>query len=248
MTKRPSGTSNVAAGVQIRILSPDGLKPAMIELVMQFEKSSGHKVTIDYGTVRVLTDRIQKGDAADVAIATRQQIAALVQQRRITEGTPVDIAKQGVGLFVRQGAPRPDISSVETFKRTLLAAKSIGHADPAGGGAISAYVAALLDRLDIAADIKLKIRVFPPSDYRLISGGDIEIAFGGLSEISAASGVKLVGPLPAAFQNYTLFTAGIVASSTVQEAGNALLQFLRTPDSEAILRTRGYELPDAAQL
>ena len=116
---------------EVKVLLPVGLKPAMTELISKFEQSSGHKLTVDYGTVAALAARIEKGEAADVAIATHQQIANLSNLGTIAEGGGVDIAKQGVGLLVAKGASKPDISSVEAFKRTLLAAKSIGHADPA---------------------------------------------------------------------------------------------------------------------
>lgn len=140
-----------------------------------------------------------------------------------------------------QDAPKPDISSVEAFKRTLLAAKSIGHADPARGGAISTYVAGLLGRLDIAADIKPKIKLFPPSDYDLIAKGEVEIGFGGISEILVAPGVELVGPLPAEIQNYNLIVAGIVASSTQQDAGKARIQFISSPAAVAAMKAIGFE-------
>ena len=104
-----STSSRVANAAEIKLLCPIALQSAISEIVPQFEKSSGHKVTIDYGTAGALTDRIQKGEAADVAIATQQQIANLEKQGRIAEGSPVDIAKVGVGVFVRKGAPKPDI-------------------------------------------------------------------------------------------------------------------------------------------
>ena len=233
--------SSIANAAEIKVLSALGVKPAMIELIPKFEQSSGHKVTVDYGTVGALAGRIQKGEAADVVIATQQQIANLEKQGRIVEGSSIGIAKTSVGVFVRKGAPKPDISSVEALKRTLLAAKSIGHADPARGGAIAVYVAGLLDRLDIAADIKPKIRLFPPSAYDLIAKGEVEIGFGGTSEILVAPGVELVGPLPAAIQNYTLIAAGIVASSKQQEAGKALIQFISSPAAAAAMKARGFE-------
>ena len=235
--------SSVASAAEIKVLSPIGLKPAMIELIPHFEKSSGDKVTVDYATVAAIAGRIQKGEAADVAIATRQQIANLQKQGRIAEGSSVEIAKQGVGVFVRKGAPKPDISSVETFKRTLLAAKSIAHSDPVRGGATATYIAGLLGRLDIAADIKPKITIFPPGVYDAIVKGEVEIGFGGISEIMADPRVELVGPLPAALQNYTLFAAGIVASSKQQDAGKALIQFISSPDAAAVIKAKGYERP-----
>jgi molybdate transport system substrate-binding protein len=226
---------------EIKVLSPDSLKHAMTELVPQFEKSSGHKVIVEHGTVGALAGRIQKGEAADVAIATRQQIENLEERGRIVEGSAVNIARQGIGLFVRKGAPKPEALSVETFRRTLLAARSIGHADPDRGGAISNYVAGLLGRLDIAADIKPKIRLFPPSDYGLIAKGEVEIGLGGIGEIMAAPGIELVGPLPETIQNYTLFAAGIAASSKEPKAGGAFIRFLVSPVTAAVFKAKSFE-------
>ena len=234
-------TSSVASAAEIKVLVPIGLKPAMIELIPKFEQSSGHRATVDYGTVGALAARIQKGEAADLVIASRQQIANLQKQGRIAEGSPADIAKQGVGVFVRKGAPKPDISSVEAFNRMLLNAKSIAHADPMRGGGTAVYVASLLGRLDIAADIKSKITTFPPGVYDTIARGDVEIGFGGVSEIMADPSVELVGSLPAAIQNYTLFAAGIVANSKQQEASKALVQFISSPAAAAIMRAKGFE-------
>jgi molybdate transport system substrate-binding protein len=233
--------SRVASAAEIKLLCSLALQSAMSELLPQFEKSSGHKVTIDYGTAGGLTDRIQKGQAADVAISARRQMANLEKQGKIAKDSSVDIAKFGVGLFVRKGAPKPDVSSVETFKRTLLAAKSIAHADPARGGVTAVYVAGLLGRLDIAAEIKPKITIFPPGVYDTIARGDVEIGFGGTTEILADPRVELVGPLPAAIQNYTVFAAGILASSKEQDAGKALIQFLTSAAAVATMNAKGFE-------
>lgn len=207
--------ANAAHASEIRVLCALALRPAMSELVPAFEISSGHKVTIDYGRAPAFAARLKKGEAADLVIVVRRSITDLQNQGKIAGDSAVDIAKVGVGMFVRKGAPKPDISSVEAFKRTLLAAKSIGHADPgpAGGGAIAIYVAGLLGGLDIAADIRPKIRLFPPSVYDSIANGEVEIGFGSISEVMADSRIELVGPLPTAIQNYTQFTAGIVANS-----------------------------------
>jgi molybdate transport system substrate-binding protein len=234
---------SVANAAEIKVLSAVGVKPVMVELIPKFEQSSGHGVKIDYGTVGALVGRVQRGEAADVVIVSGPQIDLLEKQGTVTSGSRVDFTKLGVGVFVRKGAPKPDVGSVEALKRTLLAAQSIGHADPARGGAVAAYVAGLLGRLDIAADIKPKIKLFPPSDYDLIAKGDIEIGFGGISEILAAPGVELVGPLPAAIQNYTLFAAGIAASSTKQEAGKAFIQFLSSSAALAVLKAKSFERP-----
>jgi molybdate transport system substrate-binding protein len=237
-----ASASGVLNAAEIKVLSGAVTKPVMNEIIPQFERSSGHKVTIDYApTGPVIVNRIQKGEAVDVAIASQQAIADLEKQGRIAGGSPVDIAKNGVGVFVRKGAPKPDISSVEAFKRALLAAKSIAHADPARGGRTGVYVASLLDQLDIAAGIKSKITIFPPGVFDTIAKGDVEIGIGGISEIITDPRVELVGPLPAAIQNYNQFTAGIVASSKEQDAGQALIQYLTSPAAAAVWKAKGYE-------
>ena len=233
--------SRVASAAEIKVLCTLALQSAMMEILPQFEKASGHKVAIDYGTAGGLTDRIQTGAAADVVITARQQMVNLEKQDRIAKGTSADVAKFGVGVFVRKRAPKPDISSVEAFKRTLLDAQSIAHADPARGGVTAVYVAGLLSRLDIAAEIKPKITIFLPGVYDTVANGDVDIGFGGTTEILADSRVELVGPLPAAIQNYTVFAAGVPASSKEHDAGKALIQFMTSPAAIAIMNAKGFE-------
>ncbi len=215
----------------------------MIELIPKFEQSSGHKVTFDYGTVGGMTDRLQKGEAADVAIVSGPQIDVLEKQGKVAAGSRVNLAKVGIGVFVRKGAPKPDISSVEAFKRTLLAAKSIGYNDPAAGAPVSIYLIGALERLGIAAEMKPKTKVFQrrADRFEAVARGDVEIGFNQISEIVAAPGVELVGPLPAAIQNYTLFAAGIVVDSKQQDAGKALIQFISSPAAAAVMKTKGFE-------
>jgi molybdate transport system substrate-binding protein len=127
------GTSSppIIVAAEIKVLSADGVKPVMIELIPQLEQSSGHKVTINYGTVGTLVGRIRKGEAADVVIVSGPQIDVLEKEGKVASGSRVNFTKLGVGVFVRKGAPKPDVSSVEALQCTLLAAKSIGYADPA---------------------------------------------------------------------------------------------------------------------
>jgi molybdate transport system substrate-binding protein len=236
--------SSVVSAAEIKVLAPSRLKPTMVEVIQRFEKLSGYKVAVDYGTVGGLVGRLQKGEAADVAISLQQQIVKLEKEGRIVEGSSVDIAKQGIGVFVRKGALKPDITSVENFKHTLLAVKSIAHADPARAeGNTARYVAGLLGRLDIAADIKPKITIFAPGVYDTIANGDVEIGFAGMSEIVADPRVEVVGPLPAAIQNYTVVTAGIVANSKELDAAKAFIQFISSPAATAVLKAKGYERP-----
>ncbi len=233
--------TSAARGAELRVLCVVALKSAMTELGPQFEKASGHKLVVEYGTAGAVTERIGRDKGSDVAISARQQIASLEDNGKIVNGTAVDVARFGVGVFVRKGAAKPDISSVDAFKRTLFLAKSIAHADPARGGVTAIYVAKLLSGLDIAAEIKPKITVFPPGVYDSVANGLVEIGFGGISEILADSSVEFAGPLPTAIQNYTVFAGGIVANADQYAAGKALLEFISSPAAAAVMRAKGFE-------
>src|SRR6266446_8637775 len=146
-------------------------------------------------------------------------------------GSHADIARVGVGLFVRKGAPKPDISSVDAFKHAMLAARSIGWNDPAAGAPVSIYMIGVLEQLGIADAMKPKTVAFKQRSERFeaVARGDVEIGFNQISEIITAPGVDLVGPLPAPIQNFTLFVGGVVSTSREQEAAKALIRFITAP-------------------
>jgi molybdate transport system substrate-binding protein len=220
--------------------------PVMVELVPQFEKASGFKVTPDLnGTIGGMTDRVQQGEAADVVIVSAPQIDKLLKAGKVVAGSRVDLARVGVGVFVRKGAPKPDINSVEAFKRTMLAARSIGWNDPAAGAPVSIYMMGVLERLGIADEMKPKTTAFKLRSERFeaVARGDVEIGFNQISEILAAPGVDLAGPLPEEIQNYTLFAAGIVMRCAEKESGTALVRFLASPDALTIWKAKGFEMP-----
>ena len=149
-------TGSTARAAEIKLLSASALHPAIDALIPDFEKSSGHKVTVAYGTAGAVADRVQKGEAADIVTSSVPMIDRLHTLGKVMAGDRVIIAKVGVGVFVRKGAAKPDISSADAFKRSMLAARSIAYPDPAGGGASGIYVASLLQRLGIAAEMKPK--------------------------------------------------------------------------------------------
>jgi molybdate transport system substrate-binding protein len=146
-------------------------------------------------------------------------------------------------VAVRAGAPKPDISSVEAFKRTVLAARSIGYNDPAAGAPVSIYLIAVLEQLGIGADVKARTTVFTQRSERFdaVARGDVELGFNQISEILAAPGVELVGPLPAAIQNYTVLAAGIVAKGQQPDAARAFIRFISSPAAAAIMKAKGFE-------
>jgi molybdate transport system substrate-binding protein len=233
---------STASAVEIRLLSASALHPAIDALIPDYEKSSGHKVTVGYGTAGAVADRVQKGEATDIVISSVPMIDRLQAQDRVVAGDRVIIAKVGVGAFVRKGAAKPDISSVDAFKRSMLAARSIAYPDPAGGGASGIYVASLLEKLGIAAEMKPKTKLSTLETlYASVASGEVEIGFNQVSEILAQPTVELAGPLPPAIQNYTEFIAGIVTGSSQTDAARALVTFLYSPAAKTVLKAQGFE-------
>jgi molybdate transport system substrate-binding protein len=233
---------STASAVEIRLLSASALHPVIDALIPDFEKSSGHKVTVAYATAGAVADGVQKGEAADIVISSVPMIDRLQAQGKVVAGDRVILAKVGVGAFVRTGAAKPDISSVDAFKRSMLAARSIAYPDPAGGGASGIYVASLLERLGIAAEMKPKTKLSTLGTlYASVATGDVEIGFNQVSEILAQPTVELAGPLPPAIQNYTQFIAGIVTGSGQTDAARALVTFLYSPAAKTVLKAKGFE-------
>jgi molybdate transport system substrate-binding protein len=235
--------ASVAGAADIKFLSPVAMRGVMPDVVTQFERASGHKVTVEYATVGVITDRLLKGEAADVTIVSVPQMEELQKQGKIVTGSRADVARVGVGAFVRAGAAKSDISSVDAFKRTLLAAKSIGYGDPAAGGVSGVHMAALVERLGIAAEMKPKTQLFPNSQAVLdaVAKGNVEIGIGLTSDTTLVSGIDLAGALPAEIQNFTLYVAGIPAVSKQADAAKALINFLSSPTALMGLKAKGFE-------
>jgi molybdate transport system substrate-binding protein len=236
----------VATAADFKVLAGSAVTPVMPELVAAFEQASGHAVRSDFdGAIGAMTDRVLKGEAADVAIVSADQIELLEHQGRVVPGSRVDVARVGVGLFVRQGAAKPDIGSVEAFRAAMLAAKSIGYNDPAAGAPVGIYLLELFDRMGIAAEMKAKTVVFTRRTERFeaVARGDVEIGFNQISEILAAPGIDFAGPLPAPIQRYTLFASGIVVNGKEPEAGRAFVRSIVSPQARAVWKAKGFEAP-----
>jgi molybdate transport system substrate-binding protein len=232
-----------AKATEIHVLSAAALRSSLNEILPDFERSSTYKTKAEFGTAGALVLRIEKDHQADVAIVTGGQIDQLQDQGKIIAGSKANIASVGIGIFTRRDALKPKIGSIEAFKRALLAAKSIGHIDPSAGAPSGAFVARLLSSLDIASDLKPKIKSLPtgPAMFRAVAGGDVDIAFGQVTEIMEWPSVQLVGPLPSAIQNYTSFAVGIVARSEHQDPAKSLISFLRSPSAAAVMKAKGLE-------
>ena len=230
-----------AFAAEIKVYSTIGVQAALEELAPKFEKAIGHKLTITWGTAALLVKRVQAGESADLYVLVKQSHDTLVKENKATAGPDALFASSGMAMVVKKGAPKPDITTPEAFKQTLLKAKSIAYSNPASGGASGVYLAKLLERMGIAEEMKAKTKFPPPSGNaaNLVVSGEAELAVQQEPEVMAVSGVDMVGPLPADLNNITLYTAGTGTGSQQKEAANALIKFLHTPEAAAVFKARG---------
>ena len=226
------------AGQMLKVISSLAIKAAYLELVPQFEKSGGCQVATEWAGMVDIRKRAQAGEAADALIGSAALIDELTQLGRVVPGSRVDLAKSGVGVAVRSGAPRPDIGSVEALKRALRAAKSIGYSSGPSG----VYLSGLFERLGIAGELKPKLTQTPPGVFvgELIARGEFEIGFQQVPELLAVAGIDLVGPLPREIQAITVFSGGIPVAAREPESAQALLGFLASPQAAAVKRKTGF--------
>ena len=231
-----------ATAAEIRVLTAGAFKPVVLALVPDFEKQTGHKVTVDNDTAGALKKRIEGGEAFDVAVITPDVIDELVAKGKIAAGSRVSLASVGVGVVVKEGAPKPDVSTVEAFKRALLAAKSVAYIDPASGGSSGIYIDKLLERLSIADQIRPKAKLKQGGHVAdLIVSGEADLGLHQISEIVPVKGVSLVGPLPKEIQNTTIYAAGLGASAKNKDAAIALIKALSGPAAATVLKSKGME-------
>jgi molybdate transport system substrate-binding protein len=237
-------TVQTSAAADVKVLTAGAFKQVVVAVVPEFERATGHKVVVDNDTVGGLTKRIEGGDTFDVAVLTPAAIDELTKKGKIADGSKAVLARVGVGVMVKAGAPVPDISSVEAFKRALIAAKSVAYIDPASGGSSGIYVANLLEKLGIADQIKPKAKLKQGGYVAdLIKAGEAELGIHQISEIVPVKEVTLVGPLPAEIQNYTTYAAGIGAGAKESEAAKALIKVLSGPAAAAVLKEKGMDRP-----
>ncbi len=226
-----------AAG--IKVLCSNSSHAVMDELVPAFERASGHKVSIGYDTAILTLSRIKGGETADAVILNAPAIDELTKQGRIAAGSRRTLARCGVGIAVRAGAPKPDISSLEAFKRALLDAKSIAHTE---AGASGIYFAGLIERLGIAAQVQAKARTRPGGLIgRLVASGEAELAVQQIPELMAVAGIDLVGPLPPELQLISTVTAAVFADARQPDAAGVFLAFLATPAAARVFKANGLD-------
>ena len=230
-----------ANAAEVKVLAGAVMPGVFAELGPQFERVTGHKIVIQYGPGAALRRQIEAGEAFDLAIIASERVDDLIKQGKIAGDTRMDIVRVGIGVAVREGAPKPDISSVDAFKRMLLSVKSVtyGPADATGEHFIK-----LLDRLGIADQVKGKLKPSGPDRVaQVVAAGEVDLAIGAGPLLASAKGVQFVGLFPAELQNWFVNTAGVSATARQPDAARALIKHLTTPEAAAVIRAKGMEPP-----
>ena len=231
------GTAAPAA--DIKVLSGNGARAAVSALLIQFEHATGHKINLRFEVNADLETKIEAGETFDVAVLNPPVIDALIKAGKIVPGSRADIGQAGLGVAVRSGTPKPDISSTEAFKRTLLAAKAVAFP---GKGASGRYFVSLLDRLGIAAEMKSRLRPMEAEDaVEVVARGEADMVVVVASRIYDVAGVEPLGPIPAELQTKIGFAAGLGIAAKEPDASRALIRFLSAPGAAATLRAKGVE-------
>ncbi|MGH6683588.1 MAG: molybdate ABC transporter substrate-binding protein [Pseudolabrys sp.] len=231
-----------ASAAEIKVLTAGAFKQVVMALVPNFERQTGDKVTIDNGTTGQLKKRIDDGEAFDIVVITPAVVDEMIANGKVATGSHVNLASVGIGVVVKEGAPKPDISTVDKFKDALLKAKTVAYIDPASGGSSGIYVDKLLVKLGIADQIRPKARLKKGGYVAdLIVSGEADLGIHQISEIVPVKGVTLVGPLPKEIQNTTTYAAGLSASTKEKDAARELIEYLSGADAASVLKSKGMD-------
>jgi molybdate transport system substrate-binding protein len=233
------------SGIEIKVVSTTAMKTVFEELAPAFERATGNRLNVELGPSLRLEKELGEGKAADVAIVSRAGIKDLETRGRIAAGSAVHVADSTIGVAVAKGAPKPDISTPDNFKRAMLAAKSIACSKPVGGGQSGAHLAKVFEQLGITTAMQAKSHYGAGGAGGLaglvVLRGEAEIGIQQMAELMAVPGIDMVGPLPRELQSVTPFVAGVSADAGDPKAAQALIQFLTTPEAKRIIKAKGLE-------
>jgi molybdate transport system substrate-binding protein len=231
--------SQTVRAAEIKVLASGAIKEAYLELIPQFEKASEHKVATTWAGTVDIKKRMAAGEVFDLVVVASPELDAFIKEGKLVPGSRADLVRSGVGVAVRAGAPKPDISSGEALKKALLAAKSIGYSTGPSG----VYLASLFERMGIADQIKPKLKQTQPGVLvgSIIANGEAEIGFQQVSELIHVPGIDFLGPLPADVQKITVFSAGIHSAAKEPDPAKALVKFLTAPAAAPVFKKHGLE-------
>src|SRR5215472_5905987 len=231
--------ANSAASDELKIFGSRVTKMVVDDVGPQFERTTGHKLTVVTGVAAVMKRRIEAGEPFDVAVLVNFQTDGLIKEGKLVGDTRSDVMKAGIGVAVRRGAKLPDISTVEAFKETLLAAKSITYLKE---GASSIYLDRLFARLGIADALRAKtVRPQTESVSEAVAAGDVELGLIVIPNILSVPGAELVGPIPRELQSYIVFTAAVSPQSAHPQAARELIKLLTSPAAVPLIKAKGME-------
>ena len=226
--------------MEIRLFSGNGMRAALAELAPQFECASGHTVAVQYDPAKVVMRRIESGESADAALLGEETLDALIALGKIDPVSRSRLVRNGIGVAVRRGADRPDISTLERLRDALIAAPSVAFTTE---GASGIHFAGVIEQLGIAAAVRAKARTQPGGLVgELITSGEAELAIQQIPELLAVPGIDVVGPLPAEAQKIAVTAGGVFLGAPAAAAAAALLDFLRGPQAASVFRACGFEL------
>lgn len=233
---------SAANAAEVKVLTAGAFKQVVLALVPDYERQTGNHVTVDNGTTGQLKGRIDGGEAFDIVVITPAVVDQMTASGKVAAGSKINLASVDIGVVVKEGAQKPDISTVEKFKEALLKAKSVAYIDPASGGSSGIYVDKLVEKLGIADQIRPKAKL-KKGGYvaELIASGEAELGVHQISEIVPVKGVTLVGPLPKEIQNTTTYAAGLSASTKEKDAAKELIEYLSGADAAAVLKSKGMD-------
>jgi molybdate transport system substrate-binding protein len=230
----------MTSAAELTMLSALAVREAYLELIPLFERANGRKVAITWAGTLDIMKRMQAGECYDLVVASKGAISDLIELKKIAPTGLLDVAASGIGVAVRRGAPRPDISSAESLKRAVIAARTVGYSTGPSG----VYLAELFERMGIAADIKTKLRSVPSGGTigTIVANGEAEIGFQQISELVHAPGIDFIGPVPAAIQYITVISAGMPTNAKDPIAAQKLANFLGGPASKAAVERAGLQV------
>ncbi len=230
-----------ARAAEITVLSSTAVKTVFLELTPQFEKATGNKLNITFNASNLLKTDVDAGKSFDVIILTPGLINVLIKEGKVADGSAANIARAGIGVAVKKGALKPDISSVEAFKRALMNAKSIAYTTAGQSGL---HFAKVIEKLGIADQVKAKGKTRPGGAAgEFIVKGEADMAVQLITELMAVPGIEVVGPFPPEIQDYIVLTAGISANAKDKAAAQALIKFLTASSAVPVIKAKGME-PD----
>ena len=232
-------TSTIANAAEINLLASGAMREALLELMPQFEKASEHKIKVTWAGTLDINKRLNAGETFDLVIMAANGINAHVKTGALATGSQTDLVKSGIGVAVKAGAPRPDVSSGEAVKKALLAAKTVGYSTGPSG----VYMQGLFQKMGIADQIKAKGKQTPTGVLvaTIVASGDAELGFQQVSELVHEKGIDFIGPLPADIQHITVFSAAVPSKAAQPDAAKALEKFLTAPAQAPAIKKHGLD-------